>query len=71
MKPSLKIYPFIIAMIVILYSITPTIANADSTEKIQKIDQFVKEQKAISKIPGISVVIVEKGKRFMKRLWIC
>ncbi|MFJ7913970.1 MULTISPECIES: serine hydrolase domain-containing protein [unclassified Lysinibacillus] len=62
MKPSLKIYPFILAMIVFLYSITPTIANADSTEKIQKIDQFVKEQKAISKIPGISVVIVEKGK---------
>lgn len=62
MKPSLKIYMSIIAMIVILFSLTPTIVNADSNEKIQKIDQFVKEQKALSKIPGISLVIVEKGK---------
>ncbi|MFT9819233.1 serine hydrolase domain-containing protein, partial [Lysinibacillus sp. NPDC056185] len=62
MKPSLKIYTLLIAMIVAFYSLTPTIVNADSNEKIQKIDQFVKEQKEISKIPGISLVIVEKGK---------
>ncbi|MGE7672909.1 serine hydrolase domain-containing protein [Lysinibacillus sp. NPDC094403] len=67
MKPSLKIYMFIIAMVVALFSLTPTIVNADSNEKIQKIDQFVKEQKALSKIPGISLVIVEKGKTVYER----
>ncbi|WP_420871378.1 serine hydrolase domain-containing protein [Lysinibacillus xylanilyticus] len=67
MKPSLKIYTLIFAMIVGFYSLMPTIVNADSTEKIQKIDQFVKEQKEISKIPGISVVIVEKGKTVYER----
>ncbi|MBG9456244.1 beta-lactamase [Lysinibacillus sphaericus] len=40
----------------------PTIVNANANEKIQKIDQFIQEQKAISKIPGISLVIVERGK---------
>ncbi|WP_349294147.1 serine hydrolase domain-containing protein [Lysinibacillus sp. Bpr_S20] len=60
MKRSLKIYLFIISMIVALGSLMPTIANAD--EKTQKIDQFIKEQMAISKIPGVSLVIVEKGK---------
>ncbi|WP_241774463.1 MULTISPECIES: serine hydrolase domain-containing protein [Lysinibacillus] len=62
MKPSLKIYMFMIAMIVAFYSLAPTIVKADSDEKIQKIEQFVEEQRAISKIPGISLVIVEKGK---------
>lgn len=51
-----------IAMIVAFYSLAPTIVKADSDEKIQKIEQFVEEQRAISKIPGISLVIVEKGK---------
>lgn len=53
---------FMIAMIVAFYSLAPTIVKADSDEKIQKIEQFVEEQRAISKIPGISLVIVEKGK---------
>ncbi|WP_432760110.1 serine hydrolase domain-containing protein [Lysinibacillus zambalensis] len=62
MKALLKIYLSIIVTIVSFYSFTPTIVNADANEKIQKIDQFIQEQKAISKIPGISLVIVEKGK---------
>ncbi|MFB7160244.1 serine hydrolase domain-containing protein [Lysinibacillus sp. NPDC056232] len=62
MKSLVKIYMSIIVMIVALYSLMPTIVNADANEKTQKIDQFVQEQKAISKIPGISIVIVEKGK---------
>ncbi|MGE7690447.1 serine hydrolase domain-containing protein [Lysinibacillus sp. NPDC097214] len=62
MKSLLKIYMFIIVIIVAFYSLTPTIVNADANEKTQKIDQFVQEQKEISKIPGISIVIVEKGK---------
>jgi len=62
MKSLLKIYMIIIVMIVAFYSLSPTIVNADANEKIQKIDQFVQEQKAFSKIPGISLVIVEKGK---------
>lgn len=62
MKSLVKIYMSIIVMIVAFYSLMPTIVNADANEKTQKIDQFVQEQKAISKIPGISIVIVEKGK---------
>ncbi|WP_426980403.1 serine hydrolase [Bacillus pseudomycoides] len=31
-------------------------------QRIQQIDQFIKEQQELSQIPGISVVIVEKGK---------
>jgi len=62
MKALLKIYLSIIVTIVAFYSLAPTIVNADANEKTQKIDQFVQEQKAISKIPGISIVIVEKGK---------
>ncbi|MCJ8013112.1 beta-lactamase family protein [Paenibacillus sp. KQZ6P-2] len=61
MKPSVKIGMFMIAMILAVSGFTPKIANADSSEKIQKINQFVEQQQSISKIPGISVVIVEKG----------
>ncbi|OXS68514.1 serine hydrolase [Lysinibacillus sp. KCTC 33748] len=62
MKALLKIYLSIIVTIVAFYSLTPTIVNADANEKTQMIDQFIQEQKVISKIPGISLVIVEKGK---------
>ena len=51
-----------IAMILAVSGLTPKIANAESSEKIQKIEKFVEEQRSISKTPGISVVIVEKGK---------
>ena len=51
-----------IVIILAVSSFTPKVANADSSEKIRKIEQFVEEQKNMSKIPGISLVIVEKGK---------
>ncbi|EON72147.1 serine hydrolase domain-containing protein [Lysinibacillus sphaericus] len=62
MKSSLKMFMFMLAMILIFNGLLPKIAYADSKEKIQKIEQFVEEQRAISKIPGLSLVIVEKGK---------
>ncbi|MET4559569.1 CubicO group peptidase (beta-lactamase class C family) [Lysinibacillus parviboronicapiens] len=61
MKPSLKMYICMIVMIFALNGLMPQIAKADATEKIQKIEQFVEAQRAISKIPGLSLVIVEKG----------
>ena len=62
MKPSVKMCLFMIVMILAGSSFTPNTTNADSSEKIQKIEQYVEKQKDISKIPGISLVIVEKGK---------
>ena len=50
----------IVAIILSLNTLIP-IAHADSNDKIQKIEQFVEEQREISQIPGISLVIVEKG----------
>lgn len=47
-------------MILGLNSLIPS-ARADSNDIIYKINQFVEEQREISQIPGISVVIVEKG----------
>lgn len=61
MKPSVRICMLMIAVILVVSGFTPKIANAESSEKIQKIDKFVEKQRSISKIPGISVVIVEKG----------
>ncbi|MEI4800851.1 serine hydrolase [Bacillus sp. FJAT-51639] len=62
MKLSVRLCMLMIAMILAVSGLTPKIANAESSEKIQKIEQFVEEQRSISKTPGISVVIVEKGK---------
>jgi len=64
---SPKILVVIIAMIVAFYSFTPTIVRAESDEKIKKIESFIEEQRAISKIPGLSLVIVEKGKTVYQR----
>ncbi|MGE7838874.1 serine hydrolase domain-containing protein [Viridibacillus arvi] len=50
-----------IAIILSLNALIPVV-HADSNEKIHKIERFVEKQKEISKIPGISLVIVEKGK---------
>lgn len=61
MKSPVKMYMLMIAMILGLNGLMPKIAHADPNEKIQKIEQFVEDQRKISKIPGISVVIVEKG----------
>lgn len=50
-----------VAIILGLNTLIP-IAHADSDDKIHKIEQFVEEQMEISQIPGVSVVVVEKGK---------
>ncbi|MEI4801860.1 serine hydrolase domain-containing protein [Bacillus sp. NPDC077411] len=62
MKPAVRLCMLMIAIILAVSGFIPKIANAESSEKIQKIEQFVEEQRSISKIPGISLVIVEKGK---------
>ena len=51
----------IVALFLSLNALIP-IAQAESDDKIHKIEQFVEEQREISQIPGISLVIVEKGK---------
>ena len=53
----------VILLIAIFLSLTILIPSihADSNDKIQKIEQFVEEQQKMSQIPGISLVIVEKG----------
>ncbi|AIQ12912.1 beta-lactamase [Paenibacillus durus] len=63
MKSSIKIGMLVVIVIMMTVSgFSPIKASAVSNEKIQKIEQFVEEQRSMSKIPGISVVIVEKGK---------
>ncbi|UZN01151.1 beta-lactamase family protein [Lysinibacillus sp. MHQ-1] len=39
----------------------PEFAHAASDDKIRNIELFIEEQQAISKIPGLSVTIVDKG----------
>lgn len=50
----------LVAIILSLNFLNP-IVHADSNDKIHKIEQFVEEQREISQIPGMSLVIVEKG----------
>lgn len=61
MKQSVRIFWLIIVMILAVNGFTPNLANADSSEKIQKIEQFVEQQKKSVEYQG-SLVIVEKGK---------
>ncbi|KAB8138022.1 beta-lactamase family protein [Gracilibacillus oryzae] len=57
MKSYIKILLVIIA--VIISGLMPQTVHAEADERIK---QFVEEQREISEIPGISLVIVEKGK---------
>ena len=57
---KLKKVILLIAIFLSLTILIPSI-HADSNDKIQKIEQFVEEQQKMSQIPGISLVIVEKG----------
>lgn len=61
MKLPVKMFVLMIPIILALNILVPKIAHADSDEKIQKIEQFVEEQRKKSKIPGMSLVIIEKG----------
>jgi len=49
-------------VMLLFFTFTPGFGHAASNDTISKIDQFIKEQQTISKIPGISVIIVDKGK---------
>lgn len=51
-----------IAVILIFYILIPKLVQAASNDTIRKIDQFIEEQQTISEIPGLSVIIVDKGK---------
>lgn len=62
MNPLVKMGLLIMAVIITMSAFTANTANAESNEKIRKIERFVEEQKSKSKIPGISLVIVERGK---------
>jgi len=50
-----------IAIMLVFCTMLPELAYATSNETINKIEHFIEEQQAISKIPGLSVVIVDKG----------
>ncbi|GIO54795.1 hypothetical protein J21TS7_31130 [Paenibacillus cineris] len=61
LKSWIKMGLLLLAAVMTISSIAPGIVWAESNDKIRKIEQYVKNQQSISKIPGISVVIVEKG----------
>ncbi|QDQ03414.1 beta-lactamase family protein [Lysinibacillus fusiformis] len=63
----MKLYMLMITIMVMIYSLPPTIVNADTNDKINKIEQFVEEQRAISKIPGIAVLVVEEGETVFQK----
>ncbi len=50
-----------IAVMLVFCTMLPQFAHATSKEKIRKIEHFIEEQQALSKIPGLSVIIVDKG----------
>lgn len=62
MNTYVKIGMIMIAMIVMVSGLSPNPGHAQASSKIQEIEKFIEKQRNISKIPGISVVIVEKGK---------
>ena len=67
-KTQKKLYHYLSISFLILILLTPfahiSCAESEQTigQRMQKIDQFIKDQQELSQIPGISVVIVEKGK---------
>lgn len=53
---------FFVVACLLLSAAMPSIARAEANDRIQQIERFIQGQQELSKIPGISVVIVEKGK---------
>lgn len=51
----------VIAVMLVFCTMLPQFAHAISDDKIRKIEHFIEEQQALSKIPGLSVIIVDKG----------
>lgn len=67
MNPLIKMGLLIMAVIITMSAFPANTADAESSEKILKIERFVEEQKNKSKIPGISLVIVERVKIVYQR----
>lgn len=53
---------FFLVVCLLLSAAIPSIARAEANDRIHQIERFIQEQHDLSKIPGLSVVIVEKGK---------
>ncbi|WP_152393274.1 serine hydrolase domain-containing protein [Paenibacillus guangzhouensis] len=62
MKSSLRLIWMVMAVLLTVSGLTPSTASAEASHNIQQIEQFVKKQQELSHIPGLSIVIVEKGK---------
>lgn len=63
MKLSARMLQIMLAFVIVAVSVVgPQQANANTNDKIRQIEQFVEQQRNAGRIPGISLVIVEKGK---------
>ena len=51
----------IVAIFIGVNSLIPKV-HAETNEKIHQLEQFIEEQMKVSQIPGLSIMIVEKGK---------
>ncbi|SES03325.1 CubicO group peptidase, beta-lactamase class C family [Gracilibacillus ureilyticus] len=60
MRLSVKIF-IIIVLSLLFNGLLPETAYAENEEKIRKIEQLIEDQRELSEIPGISVVIVQNG----------
>ncbi len=60
MTPFIK-KSVMIAVMLVFFTMSPQFTHATSDDKIRKIEHFIEEQQALSKIPGLSVLIVDKG----------
>ncbi len=69
--PSNKIAMLLLFMLSIMLLAAPGFfthhALAGTEDKLQKISRFIEEQQSISKIPGLSVVLVEKGETILQQ----
>ncbi|RCX23705.1 CubicO group peptidase (beta-lactamase class C family) [Fontibacillus phaseoli] len=67
MKSSVRFRFLILTVLAFVSVVTPNMASANSNHNIQLIEQFVEEQQELSNIPGLSLVIVEKGKTVYRK----
>ncbi|MET3727099.1 CubicO group peptidase (beta-lactamase class C family) [Fictibacillus halophilus] len=67
MKQLVRIINFLVTLILGLTCLTAPLVNAEANEKTEKIEKLVEQQRHISKILGISLVIVEKGETVYQR----
>ncbi|MBH0159213.1 class A beta-lactamase-related serine hydrolase [Fictibacillus sp. 26RED30] len=67
MKQLVRIISFLVPLILGLNGLAAHLVIAESSGKMEKIQELVEQQRHISKIPGISLVIVEKGETVYQR----